>query len=236
MARGPAARRALPLFAKGLAAFQSYEALMNERATKLARRRPVRTEAMARAVEIAEELDLRDEGTARHCQTVACYAEAIARELELAWEVVEAVRLAGLLHDVGKIGIPGSILAKPGPLTTEEWIEMQNHPRIGASILEDAGLEEIRDWILAHHERPDGEGYPRGLTDAEIPLEAKILAVADAYEAMTNDRCYRSAIGRQSAVAELRRHAGTQFDDVVVEAFIAVLRRDEMQSAPNGAL
>jgi diguanylate cyclase len=162
--------------------------------------------------------------------------EIAARELELAWEVVEAVRLAGLLHDVGKIGIPGSILAKPGPLTSEEWIEMQRHPRIGAGILEDAGLEEIREWILAHHERPDGEGYPRGLTDAEIPLEAKILAVADAYEAMTNDRCYRDSIGRERAVAELRRHAGRQFDEVVVEAFIAVLRRDEMQSAPFGAL
>jgi putative nucleotidyltransferase with HDIG domain len=209
---------------------------MSARAAKVAHRRPVRLEAMARAVEIAEELDLRDEGTARHCQTVACYAEAIARELELAWEVVEAVRLAGLLHDVGKIGIPGSILAKPGPLTSEEWIEMQRHPRIGAGILEDAGLEEIREWILAHHERPDGEGYPRGLTDAEIPLEAKILAVADAYEAMTNDRCYRDSIGRERAVAELRRHGGRQFDEVVVEAFIAVLRRDEMQSAPFGAL
>jgi putative nucleotidyltransferase with HDIG domain len=215
---------------------QSYEAFMNERTAKLARRRPVLTATMARVIEIAEQLDLRDEGTARHCQTVACYAEAIACELELDEEVVESVRLAGLLHDVGKIAIPGSILAKPGPLSSEEWIEMQNHPRIGAGILADPELEEIREWILAHHERPDGQGYPRGLGDDEIPLEAKILAVADAYEAMTNDRCYRSAIGCESAVAELRRHAGTQFDHVVVEAFVAVLERDEMQSAPNGAL
>jgi len=191
---------------------------------------------MERVIEIAKELDRRDEGTARHCQTVASYAEAIARELDLPDHVVESVHLAGLLHDVGKIAIPGSIVSKPGPLSEDEWIEMQNHPRIGAGILDDAGLEDIREWILAHHERPDGEGYPRGLRDDEIPLEAKILAVADSYEAMTNDRCYRSSIGRERAVAELRSHAGTQFDDVVVDAFIAVLDRDELQSAPNGAL
>jgi putative nucleotidyltransferase with HDIG domain len=187
-------------------------------------------------IAIARELDLRDEGTARHCQTVACYAEAIARELALSAQVVESVRLAGLLHDVGKIGIPGSIVAKQGPLDDDEWHEMQNHPRIAAGMLVDAGLEDIREWILAHHERPDGEGYPRGLSDDEIPLGAKILAVADSYEAMTNDRCYRNSIGRECAVAELRRHAGGQFDEVVVEAFIAVLERDQLQSAPNGAL
>jgi putative nucleotidyltransferase with HDIG domain len=190
--------------------------------------------AMARVIEIARELDLRDEGTARHCQTVACFAEAIARELGLRDDVVEEVRLAGLLHDVGKIGIAGSIVAKPGPLDDHEWAEMQGHPRIAADLLEDAGLEDIRQWILAHHERPDGAGYPLGLSDAQIPIEAKILAVADAYEAMTNDRCYRRSIGRDLAVAELRRHAGSQFDAVVVEAFVCVLERDELETAADG--
>jgi putative nucleotidyltransferase with HDIG domain len=209
---------------------------MERTSSGVAGRRPIRRGSMERVVEIAKELDLRDQGTARHCQTVACYAEAIARELELAEDVVESVRLAGLLHDVGKIGIPGSIVAKPGPLDDAEWIEMQNHPRIGASILEDAGLEDIREWILAHHERPDGRGYPRGLSDDEIPLEAKILAVADAYEAMTNDRCYRTSIGRVRALDELRRHAGSQFDESVVEAFVTVLDLDETGSAPNGEL
>ena len=210
---------------------RSYEPLVNDRSARLARD-PAAALAnggfMSRVIEIAEELDLRDEGTARHCRTVACYAEAIARELDLVADVVESVRLAGLLHDVGKIGVPGSIVSKAGPLTAAEWAEMQNHPRIGAGILEDAGLDDIREWILAHHERPDGQGYPRGLSDEEIPLEAKILAVADAYEAMTNDRCYRRSIGRERAVAELRRHAGRQFDWTVVEAFIAVLDRDEL--------
>jgi putative nucleotidyltransferase with HDIG domain len=209
---------------------------MDETTPDAVRRAPATADAM-RVIEIAEELDLRDEGTARHCQTVACYAEAIARELDLEEEVVEAVRLAGLLHDVGKIGVAGAIVAKRGPLDAREWVEMQEHPRIGASLLEDAGLDdEIRDWILAHHERPDGTGYPRGLTGVEIPLEAKILAVADAYEAMTNDRCYRIGIGADRALAELRRHAGRQFDEVVVEAFVAVLARGEIESAPSGAL
>jgi putative nucleotidyltransferase with HDIG domain len=190
-----------------------------------------RSAAMQHAIAIAKELDLRDAGTARHCQTVACYAEAIARELRLAEEVVESVRIAGLLHDVGKIGVARSIVAKRGPLSKHEWLEMRHHPRIGADILGDAGLQEVREWILAHHERPDGAGYPRGLRGSEIPLEAKILAVADSYEAMTNDRCYRDAIGRERAVAELRIHKGTQFDAVVVEAFIRVLERDELESA-----
>jgi putative nucleotidyltransferase with HDIG domain len=190
-----------------------------------------RITGMERVIAIAEELDLRDAGTARHCETVARYAEAIALELGLAEHVVESLRLAGLLHDVGKVGVPRSIVRKPGPLSEQEWAAMRDHPRLGANILEDAGLEDIRDWILAHHERPDGEGYPRRLSDDEIPLEAKILAVADAYEAMTVDRCYRPGIGRERAVAELRGNEGTQFDAVVVEAFIAVLERDELQSA-----
>jgi putative nucleotidyltransferase with HDIG domain len=190
-----------------------------------------RSAGMERLISIAEELDLRDSGTARHCETVARYAEAIGRELRLDEDVVDALRLAGLLHDVGKVGVPSSIIRKPGPLSEEEWAAMREHTRLGADFLEDAGLEEIREWILAHHERPDGAGYPRRLTDDEIPLEAKILAVADAYEAMTVDRCYRRGMGRDLAVAELHRCAGTQFDVDVVEAFVAVLERDEIQTA-----
>jgi putative nucleotidyltransferase with HDIG domain len=190
-----------------------------------------RAAAMECVIAIAQELDLRDAGTARHCETVACYAEAIARELRLAEERVESVRIAGLLHDVGKIGVPRSIVGKRGPLSDHEWLEMRDHPRIGADILGDAGLNDVREWVLAHHERPDGEGYPRGLSGSEIPLEAKILAVADAYEAMTNDRCYRDAICRERAITELRLHQGRQFDAIVVEAFIRVLGRDALESA-----
>src|SRR3954452_3070602 len=203
--------------------------LMDETSPRLAAR-TIRATSMESVIEIAQELDLRDAGTARHCQTVACYAEAIARELELDDDVVESVRLAGLLHDVGKVGVPGQIVAKPGPLSDHEWFEMRHHPRIGADILGDAGLDDIREWVLAHHERPDGEGYPRGLEGDQIPLEARILAVADAYEAMTNDRCYRDSIGRERAVAELRRGSGRQFDEIVVDAFICVLERDQLKS------
>jgi putative nucleotidyltransferase with HDIG domain len=197
-------------------------------------RRIIRATAMKRLIGIAEELDKRDCGTSRHCQTVARYAETIARELELAEEVVEAVALAGLLHDVGKICVPDRIVAKAGPLSAREWDEMRAHPRIGAEILDGAGLEDIREWIFAHHERPDGNGYPRGLNDEQIPIEAKILAVADSYEAMTNDRAYRLAIGRKRAIAELRANTGTQFDAIVVDAFLTALERE---SAPvTGAL
>jgi diguanylate cyclase len=122
---------------------------------------------------------------------------------------------------VGKIGVSDSILQKPGPLSETEWHEMRKHPEIGARIL--GGFEDLRGWVLAHHERPDGHGYPRGLASEAIPLEAKILAVADSYEAMTADRVYRRPITKEAADAELRRAMGTQFDPQVVGAFLRVL-------------
>jgi diguanylate cyclase (GGDEF)-like protein/putative nucleotidyltransferase with HDIG domain len=180
---------------------------------------------LATVLGLAEALDLRDSGTARHSQTVGRYSQFMARELELPAEQVERVRLAGVLHDIGKIGVPDSILRKPGRLTDEEMEQMRKHPEIGARILGGAELNDIRSWILAHHERPDGQGYPRGLGAEDIPLEAKILAVADSYEAMTSDRVYRRAIGREAARAELQRWGGAQFDQRVVDAFLAVLDR-----------
>jgi HD-GYP domain-containing protein (c-di-GMP phosphodiesterase class II) len=146
----------------------------------------------------------------------------MARELGLDARAVERVRWAGVLHDVGKIGVSDSILRKPSALTEEEWIEMRRHPEIGARLLGD-DEPDIRDWVFAHHERPDGKGYPRGLKGTAIPLEARILAVADAFEAMTADRVYRPAVPREEAVAELERQSGTQFDPMVVSAFAAVV-------------
>ncbi len=183
--------------------------------------------AVERVIEIARVIDARDGGTARHSRVVARYAELTARELNLPPDVVEDIRLAGLLHDVGKTAIPERILAKPGPLTDLEWLEMRRHPWIAVELLEDAGMDQIREWIYCHHERPDGCGYPRGLKADEIPLEARILAVADAYEAMTNDRVYRRSIGKSHACEELRECTGSQFDEVVVEAFLRVVERDE---------
>jgi HD-GYP domain-containing protein (c-di-GMP phosphodiesterase class II) len=128
-----------------------------------------------------------------------------------------------VLHDIGKLGVADAVLKKPGALTDEEWAEMRRHPELGARILDHANLRDISAWVLAHHERIDGRGYPLGLAGAEIPLEARILAVADAYEAMTADRAYRAALGHDAAQEELRAGAGTQFDPEIVEAFLAVL-------------
>ena len=181
----------------------------------------------AQVMEIARKIDARDGGTKRHSQVVARYAELTARELDLPEDVVDDIRLAGLLHDVGKSAIPERILAKPGPLSDIEWLEMRRHPWIAVELLEDSGLEQIREWIYCHHERPDGNGYPRGLAGDEIPFEARILAVADAYEAMTNDRVYRASIGQVPRVRGAARCAGDQFDEVVVEAFLRVVEREE---------
>jgi diguanylate cyclase (GGDEF)-like protein/putative nucleotidyltransferase with HDIG domain len=178
---------------------------------------------------LAELVDVNQMGSARHSQVVGRYAEAMAESLGLRSEQVQRIRLAGILHDVGKIGVRGSILAKPGPLTTSEMDEMRTHPEVGARIARNGGLADIAVWIAAHHERQDGEGYPLGIGDKDIPLEARILAVGDAYEAMTNDRAYRSAMSAEKAREELRRCAGTQFDARVVDAFLALLDSDAFE-------
>jgi diguanylate cyclase (GGDEF)-like protein/putative nucleotidyltransferase with HDIG domain len=178
---------------------------------------------LATALMLAEALDLRISGTARHSQTVGRYAEMMAVALGLLPERVERVRLAGVLHDVGKIAVPDRILLKPGPWDDEERMQIRKHPEVGARLLVSESLNDIRSWVIAHHERPDGSGYPYGLTGDMIPLEAKIVAVADAYEAMTADRVYRSALGTHAAREELRRCAGSQFDEQVVEIFLDLL-------------
>jgi HD-GYP domain-containing protein (c-di-GMP phosphodiesterase class II) len=150
-------------------------------------------------------------------------------------EHVKRVEIAGILHDIGKIGLPDAVLQKPGPLGKMELAEIRTHPEIGAQILSGRGLEDLRDWILAHHERPDGTGYPRGVADADIPLEAKILAVADAYEAMIADRVYRDGVDERSARAELLRCAGEQFDSRVVAAFLSVLNAADATGSVPGA-
>ncbi|MEA2465930.1 MAG: hypothetical protein QOJ57_56, partial [Thermoleophilaceae bacterium] len=172
---------------------------------------------------LAEVVDEREHGGYSHSQAVSRYAGAIARELGLEPGSIERVRFGGIVHDVGKVGVPDSVLRKPGWLSAEDWIEMRRHPEIGARILSGAQLTDVSEWVLAHHERPDGSGYPAGLAGADIPVEARILAVADAYEAMTSHRVYRSALTQEQARSELVRCAGTQFDKRVVEAFLRVL-------------
>ncbi|MBA3262564.1 MAG: HD-GYP domain-containing protein, partial [Thermoleophilaceae bacterium] len=184
---------------------------------------------------LAEELDIRDTGTTGHSRTVGGYAQMMARELGFAPEHVERVRLAGLVHDIGKTGVSDRLISKSGPLDAEEWRSIRTHPEIGARLLAHPEFEDLRAWVLAHHERPDGNGYPSGLAGEEIPIEASILAVADAYEAMTSERSYRSTLGEEMAVAELQAGAGTQFDATVVAVFLHALARLESAAMPQAS-
>ncbi len=185
---------------------------------------------LAVVLDLAEATDLRFSGSARHSETVGRYAEMMARELGLSDQRIERVRLAGMLHDIGKVGVPNSILSKPGALDDAEFAVIRRHPELGAQILEHDSLADVRSWVAAHHERPDGSGYPLGLKAGEIPLEAAIVAVADAFEAMTADRSYRLAMSHEDARAELSRHAGTQFDAAVVAALFSLLDRATTQA------
>jgi len=181
---------------------------------------------LAVVLDLAETVDLRFSGSARHSETVGRYAEMMARELGLSEQRTARVQLAGRLHDIGKVGVPGSILDKPAKLTDDEFAIVKRHPELGAQILEHPSLADVRQWVGAHHERPDGRGYPLGLRGEEIAIEARILAVADSYEAMTSDRAYSASIGHAAARAELERCAGSQFDPRVVKALLAALERD----------
>jgi diguanylate cyclase (GGDEF)-like protein/putative nucleotidyltransferase with HDIG domain len=180
-------------------------------------------EHLSAVLVLAETLDLRDSGTSSHSQTVGRLAALIAKALGFDDARVERIRLAGILHDIGKIGIPDWILHKPGPLDEAEWAEVRKHPEMGARIVASAKLDDISEWILYHHERVDGSGYPSGLPGARIPIEAKILAVADAYEAMTAERVYKRAMPAADAERELREQSGAQFDGGVVDALLGAI-------------
>lgn len=158
-----------------------------------------------------------------HSDNVARYAVGIGRALGLDSARLVKLRRAAFLHDIGKAEVPTAILAKRGPLTTEEMELMQTHPVAGADRLAAAGLHEESRWVRAHHERADGRGYPDGLVGAEIPLEARIILVADSFEAMTSDRPYRRGMSVEDALEELRCCAGVQFDPEVVDAFAALV-------------
>jgi diguanylate cyclase (GGDEF)-like protein/putative nucleotidyltransferase with HDIG domain len=172
---------------------------------------------IADLIGLAEELDVRDAGVAGHSHAVGDYAELMARELGFPAEHVERVRLAGVLHDIGKTGVSDRLLSKRGPLDPDEWRSIRTHPESGARLLAHPELEDLRGWVLAHHERPDGKGYPAGLAGEEIPIEARILAIADAYEDGTTAN-------------DLRAGAGTEFDTQLVTTFLAALARQRQQA------
>jgi putative nucleotidyltransferase with HDIG domain len=169
-------------------------------------------------------IEAKDPYTKGHSVRVARFAVAIAESMGLDEVQAKNIEYAALLHDLGKIGISRAVLAKSGALTDEEYGSIQEHPAIGARILESVPfLDSVRPAVQDHHERVDGQGYGRGLGEADLSIEAKVLAVADSYDAMTADRPYRSALSAAAAVAELRANSDTQFDRRVVEAFLAIL-------------
>lgn len=168
---------------------------------------------------LAVAIDARDKYTFGHSEEVVKYARAIAKAMHLPRERIEILEHACWLHDIGKIGLPDSILNKPGKLSDEEWVKIKAHPVLGGEILNPLeSLKEIVPLVRQHHERCDGKGYPDGLKEEEIPLEARIIAVADAYGAMTSERPYRLAYSPAKAKRELKKHAGHQFDSQVVKA------------------
>jgi putative nucleotidyltransferase with HDIG domain len=197
----------------------------------------LRRASLSFATALVATLDARDQYTAGHSAAVAIYARDIAARMGLTEEQQELVHLCGLVHDIGKIGLPVGLLEKPGPLTLEERRQMEQHSEIGERILRNVDdYSEIADVVRSHHERIDGMGYPDGIRDDEIPLLARIIGVADAYDAMTSDRPYRGALPSRVARMRLAQAVGTQFDTAVVAAFEAILATaDESYRSGRGS-
>ncbi|MFI7449236.1 HD-GYP domain-containing protein [Nonomuraea sp. NPDC049714] len=179
---------------------------------------------------LCQAVETKDYYTRGHCTRVSLASSMIAHEVGMGLERLRAIRYAGMLHDVGKLGVPTKVLQKDGPLTEEEFAAIQLHPMRGLEIVQGIDfLDEAFAGIMHHHERHDGKGYPMGLAADEIPEFARIIAVADAFDSMTSDRAYRGARPVEVAVEELRKGAGTHFDPVMVEAFMRALERDPWQ-------
>jgi putative nucleotidyltransferase with HDIG domain len=197
----------------------------------------LRRASLSFATALVATLDARDQYTAGHSAAVAIYAKDIAQRMGLPSDQVELVHLCGLVHDIGKIGLPSGLLEKPGPLTLEERRQMEQHSEIGERILRNVeDYSEIADIVRSHHERIDGMGYPDGIHGDEIPLLARIIGVADAYDAMTSDRPYREALPSRVARMRLAQAVGTQFDTAVVAAFEAILATaDDSYRAGRGS-
>ena len=176
------------------------------------------------ALALTAAIEARDLETGEHCRQLGVLGEAVARSIGLSDQEQTTIRIGGYLHDIGKIGIADRILLKPGRLTDEEYREMQRHAELGAAIVSThAQMAGIAAIVRHHHERFDGKGYPQALAGDYIPIGARIIAVADSWSAMTNDRVYRKAMPEADALEELRRHRGSQFDPEVVDRFEEVV-------------
>jgi len=169
-------------------------------------------------------LGMRFKPMADHSVRVAEYSLMLARQMAMPVEMQKIIYLAGLVHDIGKIGISSACLLKHGPLTVDDWEEIKKHPRLSYEILSSIpGMEEVALMALYHHERYDGRGYPEGLSGEAIPLGARVIAVADSFDAMTSERVYRPTLSRREAENEIRRCVGTQFDPQVVKVFCRLM-------------
>ncbi len=183
----------------------------------------IRDAFMNAVMALALALDAKDEYTSGHSGRVSEISVAIAREMGMQSRAVENIRIAGLIHDIGKIGVKEAILNKPDTLTAEEFEHIKAHSTIGERILKPiVDEQEILDMVRMHHEQYDGSGYPDGLSDEQIPIAASIMSLADAYDAMTSDRPYRKSLGHSAAVSEIKKGSGTQFAPDVVEAFLRI--------------
>ena len=209
---------------------RNLEGKVRERTRQLAAKyQELRTAYIQTIRALAEAIDAKDAYTRGHSERVAVYASQLAREMELPKETIERVYFSGLLHDVGKIGVPDAIITKPDRLTEEEYLEMQKHPEIGAKILEPVEfLRHVVPCVRHHHEWFDGSnrGYPDRLQGDKIPLPSRLILVCDTVEAMTSDRPYRKALPLDVVVRELHKYSGSQFDPVCVNAFLQLLERE----------
>jgi putative nucleotidyltransferase with HDIG domain len=189
----------------------------------------------ATIVGLISALDLRDKETEGHTKRVTDITLRLAREMDIRDEQLIQIRRGSLLHDIGKIGVSDTILHKPGKLTEDEWQIMRRHPEIGARIVEGIPfLQEALPIIRYHHERWDGSGYPHGLTGKDIPIQARIFAVADAYDALTSTRLYRKKSSGEEALQYLREQAGVLFDPQVIEIFAKLLQEEQLEGQGTG--
>jgi len=182
----------------------------------------VRKARLGTLLRLAAATELKDDDTGVHIVRMGHYAALIAAAYGMKPDYCENILYAARMHDIGKIGIPDAILKKPGPLTDEEWVVMKTHPEIGAALLDDSDVplfQMASQIALSHHEKFDGSGYPSGLRGSDIPLSGRIVAVADYFDALTMDRCYRPALPMEKALSMLRANAGIHFDPTVVQAF-----------------
>ena len=181
-------------------------------------------------------LEAKENSRATSAARTMTLAVAVGERLSCSEDEIAALKLGALFHDIGTIGVPETVLRKPGALDEREWQEVRAHSSIGANLLSNVPmLGRVRPIVLSHHERYDGTGYPQGLREDQIPLAAQIIAVADAFSAMTDGRPYRAAMSQADAVKELRANAGTQFNPVVVEAFIATLSHERRGAVHESA-